>query len=101
MYHILLYFKSYSRVSHKDNRLIAGKDRRIFKSIRRDTKWLLLALGIIEIIPLLVGLGLSLTIEKSIFRFDYLLLGIIATTLLVFLFKRKTPDAPIGIKEMW
>jgi len=99
MYHILLYFKSHSRVSYKDNRLIAGKDRRVFKSIRRDTKWLLLALGIIEIIPLLVGLGLSLTIEKSVFQFDYLLLGIIATTLLVFLFKRKTPDIPIGLNR--
>jgi undecaprenyl pyrophosphate phosphatase UppP len=100
MYHIIQYFKSYSRVSLKDNRLIAGKDRKVFKSIRRDTKWLLLAIGIIEIIPVLIGLGLSLTIEKSVFRFDYLLFGIIATTLLIFIFKRKTPDIPIKLNRL-
>jgi cell division protein FtsW (lipid II flippase) len=67
--------------------------------------------SIIDMCKPFLGIGVFLTYmsliiswnymreEKSVFQFDYLLLGIIATTLLVFLFKRKTPDIPIGLNR--
>lgn len=103
MYHWVLYLKSTladnSSAKRAACKLIAEKEKymqsQIGTKLRR--KWLII--GLLEVLPVIAGYTLSQVMESVIFKFDYLITGIVVSSIIINHFRNKTPLPPIHIQK--
>ena len=95
----MLSTKTSENYNYDKNKLIAKQDRQFLNTVDNKTKKIWFWLGFIEILPPAIGLVFSIAMNKILFQFDYLVIGIVIMMLVILLLNRKIPKAPIGLKK--
>ena len=101
MYHWCLLIKKYSTNArtHFRDKLIAGREPESFSSISRKTYSKLFLVGLVEFTPTALGIFASDYVGKILFPYDFIIVGLVISAVLVKHLSKKAPDLPFSLKH--
>ena len=99
MYHWYLLIKKYSANTQSDfrDKLIASREPESFSSISRKTYSKLFLLGLLEFTPIALGIFATGYLGKILFPYDYTIVGVLLSILLVKHLSKKAPELPFSL----
>jgi hypothetical protein len=99
MYHWCLLIKKYSTnaLTNYNDKLIASCEPETVNSISRKTYSKLFFLGLIEFLPTVLGIFATGYFGKILFSYDYIIVGIVISILLVKHLSKKAPELPFSL----
>ena len=82
-----------------NDRLIVDCQPDLFSQVSRKTYIKLFFLGLIEFTPIALGIFATEYLQKILFSYDFVLLGILLSIVLVRLLDKKAPQLPFSLRH--
>ena len=103
MYHWYLLIKKYlsnaQTNSGNNHKLIADYEPEGFRSISRKTYSKLFLIGLVEFTPAILGIFASDYLGKILFPYDFIIIGLVISAVLVKHLSKKAPDLPFSLRH--